>query len=91
MGGFGRCLACGFGFREVRSNPDEMAELYDQMDVTVYESQAAGRKVTAARHFGIVKRFTTGSGRILDVGCASGLFLSEARHAGWSVAGVEPS
>ena len=28
---------------------------------------------------------------MLDVGCASGHFLQEARQAGWSIAGVEPS
>lgn len=31
------------------------------------------------------------SGRILDVGCATGLFLHEMAQAGWQVAGVDPS
>lgn len=87
-----RCVACGFGFRQLRSNPGEMAELYRKMDVGVYESETAGRKATAARHFRILKKFMpTGGGRVLDVGCASGHFLREAREAGWSIAGVEPS
>ena len=30
-----------------------------------------------------------GSGRLLDVGCATGVFLRQAREAGWSVAGIE--
>ncbi len=86
-----RCNSCGFGFRQVRSNPAEMAELYRKMDVGVYESETANRKATAARHLAILKRFTAGPGRVLDAGCASGHFLYEARLAGWSVAGVEPS
>ena len=86
-----RCASCGFGFRERRSNPAEMAELYRQMDVGIYESETAGRKATAARHLGIVHRFSTGRGRLLDAGCASGYFLHQARQAGWSIAGVEPS
>jgi SAM-dependent methyltransferase len=87
-----RCNICEFGFRQVRSNPDEMSELYRKMDITVYESEAAGRRATAARHFALLNRFTKGiPGRLLDVGCASGLFLQEARQHGWSVAGVEPS
>jgi SAM-dependent methyltransferase len=86
-----RCASCGFGFRERRSNPAEMAELYRRMDVGVYESETAGRKATAARHLRILQRFTVGVGRLLDAGCASGHFLLQARQAGWSVAGVEPS
>ena len=45
-----RCIGCGFGFRQVRSNAAQMAELYRGMDVGVYESEAPGRKATAARH-----------------------------------------
>jgi SAM-dependent methyltransferase len=60
------------------------------MDVTVYEAELSGRLATAARHLSIVTRFVSG-GRVLDVGCASGLFLKAARDAGWNVAGVEPS
>jgi SAM-dependent methyltransferase len=87
-----RCRACGFGFRQVRSNSGEMAELYRKMDVGVYESEAAGRSATASRHMRILSRFAgEPAGRLLDVGCASGLFLREASRAGWSVAGVEPS
>jgi SAM-dependent methyltransferase len=87
-----RCGACGFGFRQVRSNPAEMAELYRRMDVGVYESETAGRRATASRHLNLLNRFTAGSpGRVLDAGCASGHFLHEARRAGWAVAGVEPS
>ncbi len=87
-----RCTECGFGFRQVRSNSAELAELYRRMDVGVYEAEAAGRAATAARHIQLLRRFHGGPcGKILDVGCASGLFLREARNAGWSVAGVEPS
>lgn len=87
-----RCVDCGFGFREARSSPPEMAEIYRKMDVRVYESETAGRIATAVRHLGIVKRFAaTSVGTMLDAGCASGYFLREARRAGWSVAGVEPS
>jgi SAM-dependent methyltransferase len=87
-----RCNACGFGFRQLRSNSAQMAELYRKMDVGVYESETAGRKATALRHFGILTRFASHSpGRVLDAGCASAHFLREAQQAGWSVAGVEPS
>lgn len=31
------------------------------------------------------------SGRILDVGCSTGLFLNEMQKAGWSAQGIEPT
>jgi 2-polyprenyl-3-methyl-5-hydroxy-6-metoxy-1,4-benzoquinol methylase/glycosyltransferase involved in cell wall biosynthesis len=87
-----RCVSCGFGFRQVRSNTAQMAELYRRMDVGVYESETPGRKATAARHLELLKRFTARiPGKVLDAGCASGHFLREARRAGWLVAGAEPS
>jgi SAM-dependent methyltransferase len=87
-----RCDDCEFGFRQARSNPSEMAELYRQMDTGVYESETEGRKSTAIRHLQVLRRFAgTKPGRLLDAGCASGAFLQEACDAGWSVAGAEPS
>ena len=85
-----RCRKCRFGFRQTRSNPEEMAELYRRMDTAVYQAELAGRERTARTHLRIVQRYLKG-GRILDVGCASGLFLRQAAEAGWRIAGLEPS
>lgn len=37
-----------------------------------------------------VQRAAGAAGRLLDVGCATGLFLDGMRRLGWDVAGVEP-
>lgn len=40
----------------------------------------------------LVERYSgCAAGRLLDVGCATGLFLHEMAQAGWQVAGVEPA
>lgn len=85
-----RCHACRFGFRQMRPSPEELAELYRCMDTAVYASEVEGRDRTARRHLRIVEQYIRG-GRILDVGCASGLFLRHALKAGWDVTGLEPS
>jgi len=85
-----RCRSCRFGFRQMRSSPEQLRELYCQMNPTVYQSELRGRNRTAKSHLRIVQHHLR-SGRVLDVGCASGLFLLQARSAGWDVAGIEPN
>jgi len=85
-----RCRACRFGFRQMRSSSSDLAELYRRMNTSVYESELAGRNRTARVHLAIVDRHAN-RGRILDVGCAGGLFLEHALRAGWSVTGIEPN
>jgi len=85
-----RCRACRFGFRQMRSSSDELAELYRRMNTTVYDSELPGRTRTARVHLAIVERHAK-KGRILDVGCAGGLFLEHSLRAGWKVSGIEPN
>lgn len=85
-----RCRECGFGFSAARPQDSELADLYYDLDTEVYESEAQGRLWTAKRHLKIVQRHVR-HGRLLDVGCASGMFISAAADAGWEVVGVEPS
>ena len=85
-----RCRDCDFGFRQARFDERSLAELYRKMDPQVYEAELSGRRKTALRHINIVRRYVR-EGRILDVGCTSGLFLSLAADAGFESTGVEPS
>jgi SAM-dependent methyltransferase len=83
-------MECGLGFRHKRPADDELSALYRDMDVQVYQSEIAGRARTAATHLKIVQRYSP-TGNLLDIGCASCLFLSCAADAGWKVVGLEPS
>ena len=67
-----------------------MARLYADLDIDIYQSELRGRQATANRHLGIIRRYSRPS-RLLDIGCASGMFLRRAAADGWSVVGVEPS
>ncbi len=85
-----RCSDCGLGFSDSRPSDAQLRELYRHMDVAAYESEAPGRVRTARRRRKILQRYANRSGKILDIGCASGKFLAECAAAGWTVAGVEP-
>jgi SAM-dependent methyltransferase len=85
-----RCRQCRLGFRASRTDDDDLARLYADYDTGVYQSEVRGRMATADRHLHIVRRYCSPS-RLLDVGCASGMFLACAADVGWRVVGVEPS
>ena len=86
-----RCLTCCFGFSQLRPSDTELVEVYRNLNTRVYESETAGRLKTAAQEIKIVQRYVSKSGRLLDIGCASGLFLKCAMDANWEVGGIEPS
>ena len=63
-----------------------------------YESLEIGLRRTARARLRRIERVMVQSGgarlgerRLLDVGCGTGVFLDEARHAGWDVRGIEIS
>lgn len=85
-----RCNGCSLAFKEARQSDGYLASLYRELDGSVYESESQGRLRTARRHLKIVERFSS-RGKLLDVGCASGLFLKCASDAGWNACGIEPA
>lgn len=97
---FCRCGNCGVFYQHPRPTEATIGNLYPHD--TSYPSYR--RDVAAEpwlrqldRRYGLAKRCRlitrhVRAGRLLDVGCATGDFLSEMRrYPGWSVLGVEPS
>ncbi|MBI4538192.1 MAG: class I SAM-dependent methyltransferase [Gemmatimonadetes bacterium] len=85
-----RCRTCELGFRQLRPSEEELARLYRRLDGSVYGLEEGARSRTAERHLAIVRHYVR-VGRLLDVGCASGMFLRLAAEGGWSVVGIEPA
>jgi 2-polyprenyl-3-methyl-5-hydroxy-6-metoxy-1,4-benzoquinol methylase len=85
-----RCRGCGL----VRQNPQpqasDLVQAYEKVADERYEEEASGRVETFTRAVRDLARHEPG-GRLLDVGCHTGIFLDVARKAGWETVGVEPS
>jgi len=86
------CRSCGLAFRDPRPGAGELEARYRMLRDELYVAEERGRRRSCRRSLRLLERHTPGRrGRLLDVGCSAGFFLSEAAGAGWSVFGLEPS
>lgn len=90
-----QCASCVFRFSPPCAEPLEVLYGSDYFVGTAgeyqdYASEEASHRRMALRY---LRRMRThiAPGSVLDVGCAHGFFLDEARRAGWVVQGVEVS
>jgi SAM-dependent methyltransferase len=94
-----RCRKCGLMYLNPRPSEDEISSYYPAeygpFRPAIEDERHAlmrwMRRRKLIRRRRLVERFSgrTG-GRILDVGCATGIFLHEMASAGWQATGVEP-
>ena len=90
-----RCRRCDLIYQNPRPTPAEIGEhypaTYDRFvtDEPQSVTQRLSRHHELSRRRQQVERRAPAPGRLLDVGCATGLFLKTMRDGGWQVAGVE--
>ena len=82
------CAHCGTVHQPGLPSGSELTELYRGMSDDLYLSEEEGRRATARRLIGLIRRHVP-AGALLDVGCGHGLLLDEARRSGYSVTGLE--
>lgn len=94
-----RCTNCGLMYLNPRPTAQSLLHYYPE-HYTNYRPPIAAepcglmrwiRRHKLLRRRQVVERYSgQTSGKILDVGCSTGLFLYEMQQAGWEVAGIEP-
>ncbi len=87
-----RCLACGFISFDAAAV--DVNELYDDAyfaggEYADYRGQEPAIRRSMRRHLVQMSRYQRAGGALLEVGCAYGFFLDEARGQFESVAGVD--
>lgn len=95
-----RCRNCGLIYLQTRPSPEEIHLYYPaqyQPYRTAIQDEASplmrrARQRNILRYCRTIARVTPRqSGRILDIGCSTGIFLDAMRQQGWETQGVEIS
>jgi SAM-dependent methyltransferase len=84
-----RCLECGLVYVNPRVDDATLMSEYSGA-ADDYPSGGAGREKTFRLGLGLLESRARDRGRLLDVGCADGIFVKLAKEAGWDARGVEP-
>jgi 2-polyprenyl-3-methyl-5-hydroxy-6-metoxy-1,4-benzoquinol methylase len=83
--------ACGLAFVSPQPARPEIEQVYDQGYYSPWEDQAPRRMRIWSRRIDRLQLPAGRPGRLLDVGCGTGMFLQVARRRGWEVVGTELS
>lgn len=93
------CVDCGFIYLGERPSSNDIANYYPNHYLSFQKAiedepsliKRLERKNEREKRIRFIKKFYQGPGRILDIGCATGVFLDGMRKVGWDVTGVETS
>jgi SAM-dependent methyltransferase len=90
IGNIVRCNKCGLFYRTPRLSDTAEADKYRHQ---VYDESYSGTTSKAKKdiYISTLKKLGNLRGKILDVGCADGYFLTLAREQGWDPYGIEIS
>ncbi len=93
------CKSCGFKFTNPRPNQNEISKYYKAESYISHTNTSKGliakiyhtvRRYTLKGKLNLINNLYPAKGKLLDVGCGTGMFLNEARENGWKVNGIEP-
>lgn len=86
-----RCERCGLLLQNPRDDAATLARVYGALADRVYDAEDASRSSSAHEHLDLVEAYRSERGRLLDIGCASGLFVAAAHERGWQARGADAS
>jgi SAM-dependent methyltransferase len=93
------CEECGFRFTNPRPDTLSIGAYYESTDYVSHNDKSGGlinrlyrlvRQFTLRQKLNLLHSIQPQKGKLLDVGCGTGLFLETCQEGGWSVTGVEP-
>ncbi len=85
------CRRCGMTYNNPCETPATLLAQYADVVDEQYLREQAGRERTFAALLTRLRELQPPPGTLLDVGCYTGQFAAQARAAGYTVCGLEPS
>jgi dolichol-phosphate mannosyltransferase len=85
-----QCRDCGLIYENPRERETAIEDQYSNVEDPTYERETGGRIRTFSKLLDRLESFAR-PGKLVDVGCYTGVFLDLARQRGWQPQGVEPS
>jgi SAM-dependent methyltransferase len=93
-----RCSTCTGQYSERAPEVSQLSQIYDKAyfhgspaGYPAYEADESLHRTRSQGYLRDLMQHAAAPGSLLDVGCATGFFLDEARQAGWQVRGCEVS
>ena len=90
-----KCRHCDLIYVNPRITKEELDKLYSEDYFISHNVQMKDAEHVAwsrlKRRLKIIEKFAPDKGKFLEIGCASGYFLSLAKKNGWDVEGIEYS
>jgi len=83
------CNCCGLKY--VNPRDEGIKDLYKSVVDNAYLESWNERAYTFTKHMKVLSKYYKEGKSLLDVGCYAGIFLSEAKKAGYAAAGLDPS
>lgn len=86
-----RCVRCGLLMTNPRDDDATIGRVYHGLCDVTYDEEDESRRRTARAFLDLVEAHHRLRGRLLDVGCATGRFVTVAQESGWIATGLEAS
>ena len=86
-----RCRGCGLVMSDPQDDGETLRRVYAALEDRAHDADEPSRQRSAREQIALVGAHRPRRGRLLDVGCSTGIFVAEAFRAGWQVAGTESS
>jgi len=86
-----RCARCGLMMTSPRDDDATLGRIYSELTDRAGEQEDEARSRNLADELALVESYRRPPGKLLDVGCGTGLFVCAAQKAGWEATGVDAS
>lgn len=86
-----KCLKCGLIYVNPREITRDILIKYEEMGDEDYLKEEMGRRISSMVILKKLRRYKRRGNKLLEIGCAAGFFLDEAKKEGWDTYGAEIS